>query len=251
MKTLSRLSAREVESLNRAPIDEVLYRLEKRGVNRVGVRSRSANGFGRMLGHVRLKNPGVPGMIDIIDQPIYDSVSFAAGAAMAATKLFQTPQGQGGKTLAQTNMTSAGQLPAPWSLDVTAVKVYIANNTVPADLQNLQSNVSLTFYVGIKWFLQCPLVNLPAAMGAFNTYASQIGTAAAGDRPYFSTSNGWPDTHAAYTLTKVIPIGIEENFNVTLVPETGFNFAAAAGTTYGAGTTIQVYLDGVLTRQVQ
>ncbi|MGH9501672.1 MAG: hypothetical protein ACRD20_02345 [Terriglobales bacterium] len=195
-------------------------------------------------------NPTYPGVVDTLNQPSYDSVSFAAGAAMTKTVLFQSPIGQGGKTLAQTNMTQAGQLPFPNQLVITSIKVYVANNTLQADLQNLISNVSFTLTIGTKPWFQGPLVLLPAAMGGYITYAAQIGTAAAGDRPYFSTTNGVPDPRASYALTLPITLQAGEGFNVTLNPETAFNFAAADGTTYGVGTTILVVLDGELTRAV-
>jgi len=211
----------------------------------------SRSGFGRMP-HRKMQNPAVPGVTDTIDQPMYDSVTFAAGAAMAKTVMFQTTIGQGGKTLAQTNMTVAGTLPAPWILNVRAIKFYVTNNTVPADLQNVLSNVSFTLNVGVKPFLQCPSLYLPAGMGGILTAAAQLGTSGAAQNiPLFSTSNGFPVPQAAFILDYPIQIGALENFNVTLNPETAFNFAAAGGATVGVGATIQVFLDGALTRQAQ
>ena len=66
-----------------------------------------------------------------------------------------------------------------------------------------------------------------------------------------TTSNGLPVPQYVYSLDFPIQIGALENFDVTLVPETGFNFAAAGGATIGVGATIQVFLDGALTRQAQ
>src|SRR5580704_12032578 len=88
-------------------------RLAKNAIDRALERDDyfSNRGFGRMPALRRKAcNPFVDGATDTINQPIYDSVSFAAGAAMAKTVLFQVPIGSGGKTLAQTNMTVAGQL---------------------------------------------------------------------------------------------------------------------------------------------
>lgn len=235
------MSPERREQLERAAID--------RKLGRDGHLSRS--GFGRMPALRRkAHNPFVAGATDTINQPIYDSVSFAAGAAMAKTVLFQVPIGSGGKTLAQTNMTVAGQLTAPYQMVVTAIKVYIANNTVPVDVQNLLSNVTLEFFTLTKPWLQVPLVFLPAGMGGIITATCQEGTPAAGDRPFYTTSNGIPDPRATYLLTLPVTIGIQEGFNVTLTPQTNFNFAAAAGTTYGQGTTLQIFLDGELTRAV-
>lgn len=211
----------------------------------------SSRGLGVQLARRSKQNPGVPGQIDVIDWTYYDSISFAAAAAMATTVFFQTPI-SGTKLLNATNLQgTGGQLPFPQTLTVTALKVYIANNTAPADLQNLLSNVSYVLTVGLKPFFQCPLAVLTAGMGGIVTAAAQVGTAPAGAAPLFSTSNGVPDPRAVYSLNKPIIIGYGENFNVTLTPNVGFNFAAGTTNPPGVGTSIVVHLDGILTRQVQ
>lgn len=227
-----------------------------RAANERNARTRarlSSRGLGLQLSkHAgRRQNPGVPGQIDIIDWTYYDTVSFAASAAMATSVFFQTPI-SGTKLLNATNMQGqGGQLPFPQTLTVTALKVYISNNTVPADLQNLLNNVSYTLTVGLKPFFQSPLCVLTAGMGGIVTAAAQVGTAPAGSAPLFSTSNGVPDPRAVYSLSKPIIIGYGENFNVTLTPNTAFNFAAGVTNPAGVGATIAVHLDGILTRQVQ
>jgi len=211
----------------------------------------SKRGLGKQFPRCSSQNPGVPGQIDIIDWTYYDTASFAQSAAMATTVFFQTPI-SGTKLLNATNLQGqGGQLPFPQTLTITALKVYIANNTVPADLVNLLTNVSFTLTVGLKPFFQCPLAVLTAGMGAFVTAAAQVGTAPAGSAPLFSTSNGVPDPRAVYTLSKPIIIGYGENFNVTLQPNVAFNFAANTTNPAGVGTTIAIHLDGILTRQVQ
>jgi hypothetical protein len=235
---LTTVSKERVEQHNRAAIDGAINRAKGRDSYA------SPRGFGRMPVRRKACNPFVTGMTETINQPMYDSVSFAAGAAMARTVLFQNPIGQAGKTLAQTNMTVGGQLPAPNSLVVTSIKVYISNNTTLTDLQNLLANVSFNFHCLTKPYFQGPLVLLPAAMGGVLT-ATAVGAPA-----LFSSSNGAPDPRASYNLTIPVPIGAQEGFNVTLNPETGFNFAAAGGGTLGVGATILVVLDGELTRGV-
>src|ERR1051326_395995 len=86
-------------------------------------RALSGSNFGK---RPKCSNPSVGGIEDLITQPKYDSVSFAAGAAFAAQTLFQTIKGQAGKTLAQTNMTLAGALPNPQRLNLRALRVWIA-----------------------------------------------------------------------------------------------------------------------------
>ena len=232
---------------------DLMARINQRAIER-NARTKerfSSRGFGKQLSRHSKQNPGVPGQIDVIDWTYYDSVSFNQGAAMANTVMFQTPI-SGTKLLNATNLQGVGgQLPFPQTLTITALKVYIANNTVPADLNNILTDVSYTLTVGLKPFFQCPVAVLTAGMGAVVTAASQVGTAPSGSAPLFSTTNGLPDPRAVYSLNKPIIIGYGENFNVTLTPNVAFNFTANTANPAGVGTTIVCHLDGVLTRQVQ
>jgi hypothetical protein len=206
--------------------------------------------FGR-LPKVSGRNPLVAGVMEVINQPVYDSVSFAQAAAMAKTVLFQTPIGQGGKTLAQTYMTKAGQLEQPQKLVIRAISLFFANNTALIDLVNFLTNVSFTLTVGKKPMLECFAGNLTAGRGAIATSAAELGTVAAGDVQFISTSNGVPDPRSVFTLNQPIVIEGGEGFSVTLNPETAFNFAATAARPNGVGTTVYVILDGELYRGVQ
>ena len=239
-------------SLKTASHEEICAAINAANQRNARTRARfSGRGFGKQLSRHSQHNPGVPGQIDVIDWTYYDSISFAASAAMATSVFFQTPI-SGNKLLNQTNMQGqGGQLPFPQTLTITALKVFIANNTVPADLNNLLNNCSYVLTVGLKPFFQCPLAVLTAGMGAIVTAAAQVGTAPAGSAPLFTTSNGVPDPRAVYTLSKPIIIGYGENFNVTITPNAAFNFAANTTNPAGVGTTIVVHLDGILTRQVQ
>lgn len=206
--------------------------------------------FGRMP-KVGGKNPLVANMMEVINQPVYDSASFAAAAAMTKTVLFQTPIGQGGKTLAQTYMTKAGQLEQPQKLVIRAINLFFANNTALVDLVNFLQNVSCVLTVGKKPMLECPALNLTAGRGAIAYSAAELGTVAAGDAQFVSTSNGVPDPRSVFTLNQPIVIEGGEGFSFTLNPETNFNFAAASARPNGVGTTVYVLLDGELYRGVQ
>lgn len=197
------------------------------------------------------RNPLVANLMEVINQPVYDSASFAQAAAMTKTVMFQTPIGQSGKTLAQTYMTKAGQLEQPQKLVIRAISLFFANNTAPIDLVNFLQNVSFTLTVGKKPMLECFAGNLTAGRGAIAYSAAELGTVAAGDVPFVSTSNGVPDPRSVFTLNQPIVIEGGEGFNVTLNPETAFNFAATASRPNGVGTTVYVILDGELYRGVQ
>jgi hypothetical protein len=227
-----------------------LERFSAARLGRFNPASISGYDFGRMS-KVSGRNPLVAGVMEVINQPVYDSASFAAAAAMAKTVLFQTPIGQSGKTLAQTYMTKAGQLEQPQKLIIRAIALAFSNNTALVDLVNFLQNVSFVLTVGKKPMLECPCLNLTAGRGAIATSAAELGTLIAGDVQFISTTNGAPDPRAVFTLNQPIVIEGGEGFSVTLNPETAFNFAAAAARPNGTGTTVYVFLDGELYRGVQ
>lgn len=214
-----------------------------------GLRELSSVNFGRP--RAKAKNPILGGVEDYITQPIYDSVNFAQAAAFTQQTMFQQPRGQAGKTLAQTNMTSPGFLPNPQRLILRALRVFISNGTVPADMFNLMQNVSITLTLGTKPYFLGFLGLLGAGCGAMVTAAAQVGTAPAGSAPVFSTSNGVPDQRSIFALNQPITIEQGETIQVILNPDTAFNFAAAGANPAGVGATIYVILDGDLYRGVQ
>ncbi|HEV3041879.1 MAG TPA: hypothetical protein VHA33_29210 [Candidatus Angelobacter sp.] len=199
----------------------------------------------------RMSNPFVGGIEDYITQPLYDSASFGPGAAMTQLNMFQLQRGQGGKTLAQTNMQQAGFLPNPQRFILRAIRLFTANGTVPTDLFNLLQNVSVEVVLGTKRYFQGPVLLLTAGCGAMVTAVAQLGTAPAGSAPSFSTSNGLPDQRSVMALNQPIVIEQTEPILVVLNPDTPFNFTAAGANPAGAGTTIYFILDGDLYRGVQ
>lgn len=215
-----------------------------------GKRLRSLAGM--RFAHPRFSNPVLQGVEDVINQPIYDSFSVAAGTAWPnVTTLFSQSQGQAGKTLAQTNMIQAGTLQAPQRLYVQALRIFIGNDAVIADLNNILRNVSVTLTVGKKPYFEGPVLLLSAGTGAMLSAASQVGTAPAGSAPLFATSNGAPDQRSIFSLSRPWMLEEGEAFSVTVRAETAFNTTAAAANPAGVGVTVYFILDGELYRGVQ
>lgn len=201
--------------------------------------------------HLRRQNPAVDGVQEAIEWVLYDSFSVAANTAFPKTVMFQTPVGQGGKTVAQTNMTAAGRLSSDERFAVRQVAIYVSNDTVPADAINISRNVSVVMQVRTKPYVQGIPIFYPPALGMYLTAAGQVGTAAAGNAALFATSNGGFDPGAGFTFAAPgITIGNQETFNVTLNPETAFS-TQTAGNPVGVGTTIYALLFGTLLRGVQ
>lgn len=252
----------QIEKVNPADVKRALM---ARGIGRNaldGMRPLGGISFGKGRSSreisrlVRMSNPQMAGVEDKISQPIYDSFSLAQSAAFPQTVMFQVQKGAGGKTLAQTNMVSSGQLQFPQRLWLCAIYFVIANNTVLADVINIQSLVSFTLNVGTKNYLQVPAGFLTAGRGAVMNCISNVGyvtagTAGANTLTAFATSNGIQDPRAIFAMDNPFMIEYGESFNVTLNPETPFNMTANTTNPPGVGTTIQVYLDGTLYRSVQ
>lgn len=208
--------------------------------------------FGRVAArHRRRENPVMAGVVDIITQPYFDSFTIAANTAFTKQVMFQTPIGQGGKTLNLTNMTQAGFLPNPQRLTVKGLRLYLSNNAVLADVQNFLLNNSFVLTVGKKPMLEVPCLAVTAGLGGIYTSGPyEIGTAAAGDVSAFSSSNGIPDARSFFVLDDPIQIEQGESFNVTINPEVAWS-TQNAGRPVGTGITAYVFLDGELIRGVQ
>ncbi|MDW8259015.1 MAG: hypothetical protein RML32_06195 [Gammaproteobacteria bacterium] len=216
------------------------------------------------------------GAIEVIRQTLYDTVIYPA-AGIAQLRFFQNPIGQGlsaqpgaataPKSLADTNMTLAGQLPAPQGFWVQSIEVDVqpgssstantfalqhpgafaatAAATVQAgdhDVNAIYTTGALVFTIGQKPYLQeAPLLVFPpkcrfeldAAIGSNSSTTGEVlkTKLKAGGRPYL--------------LDPGIAIMTSQNFDVTLF------WPAVVATPSGFNAQIRVRLDGYLFRAVQ
>lgn len=217
-----------------------------------------------------------PGAIEKVRARLYDYLVYPTAGATQFT-FFANPVGQGlssspgnanaAKTLADTNMQLAGQLPAPQAMIVESIeviffpgKVSTANTFTPQEPAEFGGNAAntvdagisdvnaigvggfLNFYIGSKSYLtDAPIgcfppktaLNLDAAIAAVSgaNGAVTIGAARWTGRPYY--------------LEPPITLRATQNFNVTL------NWPVAIATPSGFNGRIGVILDGVLFRKAQ
>jgi hypothetical protein len=200
----------------------------------------------------RASNPVYPGLHEIITQPLYDSFTVAVSTAIPTlTVMFQNPIGQSSKTLLQTNMLAAGQLPAPQKFSVRAVRLAVRNDAYIADAIGFLWQSYINFTVSQKPYLQCPSALLTAGFGVYMPAISQVGaTAPTGTLVSYSTVNGTPDQSNIFALSRPIQIEQNEQFAVSVNQGTAYTTAAASGVTLGTGLTIYLFLDGELSRAV-
>ncbi len=191
------------------------------------------------------------GEMDVIYQPIYDFQTYAA-AGQSSLTFFQSPQGQNGKTLEDTNMQSAGQMPNPQKFVVKAISVdFFAGNDVnlsAADgvMNNWQDTYDffksgwLDFSVGNKsQCQQAPIGTFPPPyrLGGSSAVTGQSGTA--------NGITGADYASMAGQMFNIIPVVLpaNQNFVVTL------NWSTPVA--INADAKVGVKLHGDLYRSVQ
>jgi len=166
------------------------------------------------------------GQYEVIGASLYDYTSYAA-AGQTELNFFQTPQGQGSKTLADTNMEAAGSLPAPKNFIVTSLEVNFWPGVLPSlfgaqvaaqylnDVAALAKSGYLEFYIGSKNYIQeGPIGVFPAANGLVVSAAvADQTTIAAASQTMIDYANlgGKP-----YILPSPIALVSNQNFRVSL-----------------------------------
>jgi hypothetical protein len=200
------------------------------------------------------------GMYEGIRQTLYDYQTYAS-AGQTSLSFFQVPLGQGGKTIADSNIEVAGSLPQPKHFLVESIEVRFWPGVLPVtlatafaeseytnDVVTVSKSGSLNFFIGSKTYLEeAPIGRFPpkTKVEANFAVALEFKQGAAADeeqivqmdlayfcgRPYFINP-----------ATLLIPT---QNFKVSL------NWPAAVALPSGQDARIGVVLDGVLYRQSQ
>lgn len=198
-------------------------------------------------------NPNRPDATEALWQPYYDRQSYGTAGATSFS-FFQTPNGQGGKTFADTNMLAAGQFPAPTAFLCTAIQVVFYPGAL-ASITGTQGAVSsfwndtlavsnagyLEFVIGSKPYLRDAPVGKFAPNFTINGVAGAgVGAATAGT--VVQSTNFARAAGRYYEITPLL-IPQNQNFSVTLYYPT-----AVAVTVTGS---IQCILDGFFYRQSQ
>lgn len=115
----------------------------------------------------------VVGKYEVNRQTLYDTVTYNGAAGQSSLTFFQLPVGQGGKTVQDTNMTSAGSLPSPVNFLIESIELILipggpvfseeaAENTYFQDVWQFKNNGSLRLTIGDKsQLLEAPLGVFP------------------------------------------------------------------------------------------
>jgi len=197
--------------------------------------------------------PQISPFLDVIVEPRYDTQTILAAGALSLT-YFQVPIGQGvtnfaaagTKSLADTNMDLAGQLPAGYNFKITGFRIQPAFTLTSADVRNWSAGAWMEFTIGSKPFLRVPIDTIPQGNGP-SGYGGATATAA--DRV---VSHGIPMLGNSYGIgRKPLDLYQTQNFSVTLRWQSLSPVTSVVPAQVAAGLPVRVYMDGYLTRIVQ
>lgn len=174
---------------------------------------------------------------EVIRQSLYDTLTYGA-AGQTSLQFFQNPKGQGGKTIADTNMEQAGTLPNPKSFLIESIELYFLPADAPVEAVNNDEDTdaaaptfandvykvfksgSLDLFIGSKSYLtEAPIGRFPPKtrldvnFGAALAFAQAC--AADGERQVVGNYASW--CGRPYFLKPAsILIPPTQNFSVTL-----------------------------------
>lgn len=178
--------------------------------------------------------------MDVQHEPLYDEITAASGATVAnLTQFFTAPSG---KTLAQTNVTTAKRLDAPEAFTVMGIRLAVRPDILLADLVTLFDGATgfvLEFWIGQKEYNRAPLWFYNAG-GGINVVTNNSGVSVS-----TNGRQGRPDGHV---LAINIVIDNQASFFGQL---NGTAVALTASGSGGTGMGLMMLLDGLHARGVQ
>lgn len=195
-----------------------------------------------------------PGRKEGIRQTLYDFQPYLA-AGQLDMLFFQVPKGQNGKTLADTNMTLAGQLPAGWKFIAESLEFYFFPGVSPGqvlagtapmftnDVYAVGKSGAIEIMVGSKPYLnEAPLMRFPPKTGLSVQSALGVATTVAATTPVanvdYARFGGRP-----YQLNPVLPIVANLSFSVEV------NWGALVPLPSGVAGRIGAVFDGIMFRE--
>jgi hypothetical protein len=178
-----------------------------------------------------------PNAMDVQHEPLYDTYSAIAGSTVPnLTQFFTTPSG---KTLNQTNVTTAKRLDAPEAFTVKGIKFHVLENILLADFVTLVNSFCLEFWIGQKYYNRAPLWFYTPGGGIYGF--SDVSGASA-------YTNGMTGRSEAHELAINIVIDNQASFFGQL---NGVATVLSGTNVGGTGLTAMMLLDGLHARGVQ
>jgi hypothetical protein len=183
--------------------------------------------------------PRIPGLLERIQQPLYDRNTVAT-TGTAQMNFFQVPLGGTNpgvavaKTQVQTNMDQGGSLPYPKNFEIHALRLINQYDSAVADLNALFNNSWFRLFIGTKDYLVVNSFMLTAGVGLDGVATGNVDVA--------SVTNGRPDQRGIYVLAEPIDLIPQQNFRCEINLPTP--------QTLSATLDVSIYLDGFFKREV-
>ena len=193
-----------------------------------------------------------PGNVEGIGWSLYDFATYVQ-AGQTSLAFFQAPVGQSGKTLADTNMQLAGQLPSGQAFLIESIEIFLfptfdpsqtstTDTVVPEftnDVYTVAKSGLLTLNIGSKTYVQeAPLGKFPPKTRLAGVDAISTSEATVTKFTDYAAMAGRP-----YILRSPYLLESSQNFSVSLTWPTSVAVSA--------DTRIGVSMEGVLYRDVQ
>jgi len=164
---------------------------------------------------------------EFLRQPLYDSIKLTTGTQAVGTlgEFFTTPKGQSSKTILDTNITTAGQLPYA-EARVIGLRLHAVARTVTApitvgDLNGILACTSLTLKKEDRVILEVPSFMIPSGYG-LNGFASTTASATT----ISTANNGEPHRSNFFELLSSEQFLQRDRLQVTLNTNVAFTTTA-------------------------
>jgi len=227
----------------------------------------SSRNRGLQLRDLNKHRVNVAGKKNYLRQSLYDFQPYVA-AGQNQLLFFQVPKGQGGKTIADTNMEGAGALPNPKMFIVESIEILFFPGDLPVtsdaaaaiasapavpnftnDVYTVQKSGSVKFFIGSTSYVEeAPIGRFPSKT-RLNTDGGSIaiggGVGGAGDFLASNTNDYASFSGRPYKIDPEIVLEPTQNFVVEL------NWPALVPLPSGTAGRIGVVLDGILIRNAQ
>ena len=180
--------------------------------------------------------------MDVQQTPVYDQIAISAGSALTVTTsaFFINVGSNANKNIAQTNMTTSGELISPEAFSIKQFRLRWSEDILRVDLTNILGKSSagfvFEFFIGKKPYMQLPVWMCPAG-GGIAGFSDLTGESC--------YTNGWPTNQAARSLALPLVISSKAKFQGDL---NGPSYTLNAN---GTGLTMMCVLEGFYARGVQ
>lgn len=204
------------------------------------------------------------GQYEGIRQSLFDYQTYAAGG-QTSLQFFQVPLGQGGKTIFDTNLETAGTLPQPKHFLVESIEIRFFPGVLPVnsqsggagslvasnftnDVYTVEKSGTVNFFIGSKTYNEeSPIGRFPPKTCLKTEFGTsmQVKQAAAADAEFSLTMDYAAFAGRPYFINPAVLLIPTQNFKVSLI------WPASVPLPSDQDARIGVVLDGVLYRQSQ